>query len=481
MPLVKTCPWTLESPPAENGWRTFFLIIWQSFCLVFVALVRPSDFLTLLAWYRRNAHMRSRGSILLMLTPFLISFWLNPIDTLRLRCKKKSTVLSGARDLHLLATWPVCQWPKLPFWKCSASRISYRWVSLMERCKYVIDSMSYCFRRVHFGLRRFYRRHRTCLFSSMAANDSPLNSASPVTWNDMEIGLHVGRLSHPEQHHGHPVAVRHQHGPQSLDGSTDFPTRTIPGPIHRSGQRLQTGLLDAIPNRWLLPWRWASRSSETGKLIRCHSSWKRQKVNGVTRRPNFIRFRLMWRSSACFNRWPLCLLAGRRMCIGDELGRTIIFLFTATVLQQFRLSFPQGFRYDWDQKPEYGFTLVPRPYRIAAQVRQWTKNKSVIESSKCIFKWQYTPKPSPAVCTDGFNLARFQLCLEPWRSVHSICYDNLSLWKLVVHLFCHLVSCRGLWLAASAHDHCAAIDWNSIVEGRSVFFPLRFFASTVGG
>jgi Cytochrome P450 len=58
------------------------------------------------------------------------------------------------------------------------------------------------------------------------------------------------------------------------------------------------------------------------------------------------------------------------MCIGDELGRTIVFLFTATVLQQFRLSFPQDFRYDWDQKPEYGFTLVPRPYRIAAQVRQ---------------------------------------------------------------------------------------------------------------
>nr|QSD59119.1 CYP306A1 [Diaphanosoma celebensis]QST15037.1 CYP306A1 protein [Diaphanosoma celebensis] len=61
---------------------------------------------------------------------------------------------------------------------------------------------------------------------------------------------------------------------------------------------------------------------------------------------------------------------GRRMCIGDELGRTIVFLFAATVLQQFRLSFPQGFHYDWDRKPEYGFTLVPRPYRIAVQTRR---------------------------------------------------------------------------------------------------------------
>ena len=61
---------------------------------------------------------------------------------------------------------------------------------------------------------------------------------------------------------------------------------------------------------------------------------------------------------------------GRRMCIGDQLGRTIIFLFTVTLLQRFRLSFPAGFDYDLDRMtPEYGFTLVPRPYPVALNRR----------------------------------------------------------------------------------------------------------------
>lgn len=57
---------------------------------------------------------------------------------------------------------------------------------------------------------------------------------------------------------------------------------------------------------------------------------------------------------------------GRRMCIGDELGRSIIFLFTVTLLQRFRLSFPEGFRWDPDRmKAEYGFTLVPPAHPVS--------------------------------------------------------------------------------------------------------------------
>jgi len=61
---------------------------------------------------------------------------------------------------------------------------------------------------------------------------------------------------------------------------------------------------------------------------------------------------------------------GKRMCIGDELGRTTVFLFTCSVLQRFRLHFPDGFTYDVDEKPEYGFTLVPKPYRIRVVQRR---------------------------------------------------------------------------------------------------------------
>ncbi|KAI9561435.1 phm [Daphnia sinensis] len=73
---------------------------------------------------------------------------------------------------------------------------------------------------------------------------------------------------------------------------------------------------------------------------------------------------------------------GRRMCIGDELGKTIIFLFTVTLLQRFRLTFPPDFkdyqpvigpdgqqRTDDMPHPEYGFTLVPHPYPVALHPR----------------------------------------------------------------------------------------------------------------
>lgn len=73
--------------------------------------------------------------------------------------------------------------------------------------------------------------------------------------------------------------------------------------------------------------------------------------------------------------------SGRRMCIGDELGKTIIFLFTVTLLQRFRLTFPPQFedyqpvvapdgkRTDEMPRPDYGFTLVPHPYPVALHPR----------------------------------------------------------------------------------------------------------------
>jgi ecdysteroid 25-hydroxylase CYP306A1 len=64
--------------------------------------------------------------------------------------------------------------------------------------------------------------------------------------------------------------------------------------------------------------------------------------------------------------------SGRRMCIGDDLGRTLIFLFTVTLLQHIRLSFPPKFK-DYQQgkfpQPDYGFTLVPHPFPVALHPR----------------------------------------------------------------------------------------------------------------
>lgn len=57
---------------------------------------------------------------------------------------------------------------------------------------------------------------------------------------------------------------------------------------------------------------------------------------------------------------------GRRACIGEHMGRALVFLFTVTLLQRFRLAFPAGFSYDVDaMPPECGFTLVPRPFPVA--------------------------------------------------------------------------------------------------------------------
>ena len=68
------------------------------------------------------------------------------------------------------------------------------------------------------------------------------------------------------------------------------------------------------------------------------------------------------------------MIQGKRMCIGADLGRITVFLFTVSVLQRFRLDFPPGFNFDTNQKPDYGFTLVPPPYRIRVKRRSlWNK------------------------------------------------------------------------------------------------------------
>uniref|UniRef100_A0A8C9S1N0 Vitamin D 25-hydroxylase n=1 Tax=Scleropages formosus TaxID=113540 RepID=A0A8C9S1N0_SCLFO len=59
---------------------------------------------------------------------------------------------------------------------------------------------------------------------------------------------------------------------------------------------------------------------------------------------------------------------GRRHCLGEQLARMEMFLFFTTLLQRFRLQFPNDFVPSLT--PRLGMTLQPRPYCICAVRRQ---------------------------------------------------------------------------------------------------------------
>ncbi|XP_018405675.1 PREDICTED: cytochrome P450 306a1-like, partial [Cyphomyrmex costatus] len=60
--------------------------------------------------------------------------------------------------------------------------------------------------------------------------------------------------------------------------------------------------------------------------------------------------------------------AGKRMCVGDELAKMILFLFGARFLHSFVISVPPGT--DLDLEGECGITLFPKPYRLIFTPRQ---------------------------------------------------------------------------------------------------------------
>ncbi|XP_015126184.1 cytochrome P450 306a1 [Diachasma alloeum] len=58
----------------------------------------------------------------------------------------------------------------------------------------------------------------------------------------------------------------------------------------------------------------------------------------------------------------LPFLTGKRMCVGDELARWILFLFTGRIIQKFRISVPEGETVDF--VGDCGITLVPKPHKL---------------------------------------------------------------------------------------------------------------------
>ncbi|XP_011693655.1 PREDICTED: cytochrome P450 306a1 [Wasmannia auropunctata] len=59
---------------------------------------------------------------------------------------------------------------------------------------------------------------------------------------------------------------------------------------------------------------------------------------------------------------------GKRMCVGDELARMMLFLFAARFLHSFVISIPSGTHIDLEG--ECGITLVPKPHRLIFTSRE---------------------------------------------------------------------------------------------------------------
>lgn len=59
----------------------------------------------------------------------------------------------------------------------------------------------------------------------------------------------------------------------------------------------------------------------------------------------------------------LSYFKGKRVCVGEELARMILFLFAGRILRAFSVRVPAGEIADLEG--ECGITLVPKPHRLA--------------------------------------------------------------------------------------------------------------------
>ena len=66
--------------------------------------------------------------------------------------------------------------------------------------------------------------------------------------------------------------------------------------------------------------------------------------------------------------WMINFGLGKRICLGESLARSVVFLYIATFLQEFTFSIPEG-----DPKPSTypvpGFTTCPQKYRMEVKQR----------------------------------------------------------------------------------------------------------------
>lgn len=63
----------------------------------------------------------------------------------------------------------------------------------------------------------------------------------------------------------------------------------------------------------------------------------------------------------------IVLFKGKRVCVGEELARMILFLFAGRILRSFVISVPPDETVDLEG--ECGITLVPKPHRLTFAAR----------------------------------------------------------------------------------------------------------------
>jgi Cytochrome P450. len=56
------------------------------------------------------------------------------------------------------------------------------------------------------------------------------------------------------------------------------------------------------------------------------------------------------------------LNAGKRMCVGEELARMLLFLFGGTIIHKFKVKAPEGVTIDLEG--ECGITLNPKAQKL---------------------------------------------------------------------------------------------------------------------
>ncbi|XP_042232857.1 cytochrome P450 monooxygenase patI-like [Homarus americanus] len=60
---------------------------------------------------------------------------------------------------------------------------------------------------------------------------------------------------------------------------------------------------------------------------------------------------------------------GRRMCIGDEFAKMILFVFSTKILRHFNVSLDEGLKDDPSSDPVCGISLCPRPFQLVFHPR----------------------------------------------------------------------------------------------------------------
>jgi methyl farnesoate epoxidase/farnesoate epoxidase len=66
--------------------------------------------------------------------------------------------------------------------------------------------------------------------------------------------------------------------------------------------------------------------------------------------------------------WMIPFGAGKRVCLGEILARSILFLIFSTLMQEFKFNIPEGDPYPSTEGLP-GFTTAPAPFRVEVTER----------------------------------------------------------------------------------------------------------------